>query len=71
MNSSDRLLLAVDLAGIFFAVEGAMAVIEGNPDFFRAKVLSFATASADGIIRDLLIGASSVCEAFATTESEL
>ena len=48
MNISDRLLLAVDLAGIFFALEGAMAVREGNLDFVRAMVLSFAMASAGG-----------------------
>ena len=56
--NSDKLLFAVDLAGTFvFAVEGATAAIEGELDFFGVMVLSFATASAGGIIRDLLIGA--------------
>lgn len=57
--TSDRLLLAVDLAGTFlFAMEGAMAAIRGELDFFGVMVLSFATALAGGVIRDLLIGAS-------------
>jgi uncharacterized membrane protein YeiH len=56
---SDRLLLAIDLAGTFvFAMEGAMAAIRGELDFFGVMVLSFATALAGGVIRDLLIGAS-------------
>jgi uncharacterized membrane protein YeiH len=54
----DKLLFAVDLLGTFvFAVEGAMDAIGGHLDFFGVMVLSFATASGGGIIRDLLIGA--------------
>lgn len=39
-------------------MEGAMAAIRGELDFFGVMVLSFATALAGGVIRDLLIGAS-------------
>ncbi len=64
-NGSDTLLLTVDLAATFlFALEGAMAAIEGNLDFFGVMVLSFATALGGGVIRDLLIGAippASIC----------
>jgi uncharacterized membrane protein YeiH len=46
---SDSLLLAVDLAGTFvFAIEGALAAIEGDLDFFGVMVLSFTTALAGG-----------------------
>jgi uncharacterized membrane protein YeiH len=56
--STDQLLLAVDLIGTFvFAIEGAMAAIKGNLDFFGIMVLAFVTALGGGIIRDLLIGA--------------
>lgn len=52
------LLLAVDLMGTFvFALEGAMTAIQFRLDFFGVMVLSFATALAGGVIRDLLIGA--------------
>jgi len=55
--ASDKLLFAIDLLGtVVFAVEGATAAIEGHLDFFGVMVLSFATASGGGIIRDLLIG---------------
>jgi uncharacterized membrane protein YeiH len=57
-HTSGKLLLIVDLSATFlFAVEGAMAAIEANLDFFGIMVLSFATALGGGIIRDLLIGA--------------
>jgi uncharacterized membrane protein YeiH len=53
------LLFAVDIAGtVVFAAEGAMAAIIGNLDVFGIMVLSFATALAGGIIRDVLIGAT-------------
>src|ERR1035438_1316558 len=53
-----KLLSAVDLAGTFlFAVEGATAAIAGYLDLLGIMVLSFATALAGGVIRDLLIGA--------------
>ena len=55
---SAKLLLTVDLIGTFvFAVEGATAAIQGELDLLGLMVLSFATALAGGIIRDLLIGA--------------
>jgi uncharacterized membrane protein YeiH len=55
---SARMLLTIDLLGTFvFAVEGAMAAIEGKLDLLGLMVLAFATALVGGIIRDLLIGA--------------
>ena len=42
---------------IIFALEGALAAVEGDLDLFGLLVLSFATALGGGIIRDLLIGA--------------
>lgn len=55
---SAKLLLTVDLVGTFvFALEGATAAIQGELDLLGVMVLSFATALAGGIIRDLLIGA--------------
>jgi uncharacterized membrane protein YeiH len=55
---SAKLLLTIDLIGTFvFAVEGATAAIQGDLDLLGLMVLSFATALAGGIIRDLLIGA--------------
>jgi uncharacterized membrane protein YeiH len=55
---STQLLLIVDLIGTFvFAMEGATAAIAGKLDLLGLMVLSFATALAGGIIRDLLIGA--------------
>jgi uncharacterized membrane protein YeiH len=53
-----RLLLTLDMMGTFvFALEGALAAVEGDLDLFGLLVLSFATALGGGIIRDLLIGA--------------
>jgi uncharacterized membrane protein YeiH len=55
---SARFVVALDLIGIFvFAVEGAMAAIEGDLDLLGLMVLAFSTALAGGIIRDVLIGA--------------
>jgi uncharacterized membrane protein YeiH len=55
---SDDLLLHVDLAGTaIFALEGALAAIHAQLDFFGVMVLSFVTALAGGVIRDVLIGA--------------
>jgi len=55
---SDDLLLHVDLAGTaLFALEGALAAIHAQLDFFGVMVLSFVTALAGGVIRDVLIGA--------------
>jgi uncharacterized membrane protein YeiH len=53
-----RMLLVIDLVGVFvFALSGATAAVRQRLDFFGVLVLSFATASAGGILRDLLIGA--------------
>lgn len=55
---SAALLLTIDLIGTFvFAVEGAMAAVQGNLDILGVLVLAFATALGGGIIRDVLIGA--------------
>lgn len=52
------MLLVLDLVGTFvFALSGAAAGVKRRLDLFGVLVLSFAAASAGGIIRDLLIGA--------------
>lgn len=56
---NDALLLGLDLTGTFvFAVEGALAGVNGRLDFFGLMVLSFATALGGGVVRDLLLGAT-------------
>jgi uncharacterized membrane protein YeiH len=51
-------ILVIDLIGVFvFALAGATAAVRQRLDLFGVLVLSFATASAGGILRDLLIGA--------------
>ena len=51
-------LLVLDLAGTFvFALSGGVAGVKERLDLFGVLVLSFAAASAGGIMRDLLIGA--------------
>jgi uncharacterized membrane protein YeiH len=51
-------LLVLDLVGTFvFALSGAAAGVKERVDLFGVLVLSFAAASAGGIMRDLLIGA--------------
>ena len=51
-------LLVLDLAGTFvFALSGAVAGVKERLDLFGVLVLSFAAASAGGVMRDLLIGA--------------
>src|SRR5277367_53907 len=58
-SQSDRLLSVVDCAGtVLFAMEGALAAIAGNLDFFGVMVVGFATALGGGVLRDLLIGAN-------------
>ena len=53
-----RTLLVLDLIGTFvFALSGAVAGVKERLDLFGVLVLSFAAASAGGIMRDLLIGA--------------
>jgi uncharacterized membrane protein YeiH len=50
-------LLVLDLIGTFvFALSGAVAGVRQRLDIFGVLVLSFAAASAGGIMRDLLIG---------------
>jgi uncharacterized membrane protein YeiH len=54
----DRLLFWADIAGtLVFAVEGAMAAVNGNLDFIGIVVLAFCTALGGGLIRDILLGA--------------
>jgi len=54
----DRLLFAADIAGtLVFAVEGAMAAVDGNLDLIGIMVLAFCTALGGGLIRDILLGA--------------
>src|ERR1051325_5109842 len=51
-------LLMLELAGTFvFGLSGAAAGVKYRLDLFGVLVLSFATATAGGITRDLLIGA--------------
>ena len=50
-------LLVLDLCGTFvFALSGAMAGVKHRLDLFGVLVLSFAAATAGGIIRDVLLG---------------
>ncbi|MEZ5532112.1 MAG: trimeric intracellular cation channel family protein [Steroidobacteraceae bacterium] len=52
------LILGLDLVGTFvFALAGATAGVRRRLDIFGVLVLSFVTASAGGVARDLLIGA--------------
>jgi len=54
----DRLLFAADIAGtLVFAVEGAMAGVDGNLDLIGIMTVAFCTALGGGIIRDTLLGA--------------
>jgi uncharacterized membrane protein YeiH len=56
--AAHRLLVAADIAGtLVFAVEGAMAAVDGNLDLIGIIVLAFCTALGGGIIRDILLGA--------------
>lgn len=52
-------VLALDLLGTFaFAISGATAGVRRQLDLFGVLVLSFAAATAGGIVRDALIGAT-------------
>jgi uncharacterized membrane protein YeiH len=54
---ANRLLFAADIAGtLVFAVEGAMAAVNGNLDLVGIMALAFCTALGGGIIRDALLG---------------
>src|SRR6186997_1173248 len=58
MHNARVLLLVIDLVGVFvFALAGATAAVRQRLDLFGVLVLSFATATTGGILRDLLIGA--------------
>jgi uncharacterized membrane protein YeiH len=53
----ERLLFAADIAGtLVFAIEGAMAAVNGNLDLIGIMTLAFCTALGGGIIRDTLLG---------------
>lgn len=52
-------VLVLDLVGTFaFAISGATAGVRRQLDLFGVLVLSFAAATAGGIVRDALIGAT-------------
>ena len=54
---TDHLLFAADIAGtLVFAVEGAMAAVNGGLDLIGVMVLAFCTALGGGVIRDILLG---------------
>src|SRR5215470_16218794 len=56
-TDKDNLLFVADIAGTFlFAIEGAIAGVQGNLDLLGLVVLAFATAMGGGISRDILIG---------------
>lgn len=53
------LVLAIDLLGSFaFAISGATVGVRRGLDLFGVLVLSFAAATAGGIARDVMIGAT-------------
>jgi uncharacterized membrane protein YeiH len=53
------MILIADLVGTFlFAIEGALAAMDGGLDLLGIMVIAFVTALGGGVIRDLLIGAS-------------
>ena len=57
-SGPDRLLFAADIAGtLVFAIEGAMAAVNGNLDLIGIVVLAFCTALGGGLLRDILLGA--------------
>lgn len=57
-DGTDRLLFAADIAGtLVFAVEGALAAVNGNLDLIGLMVLAFCTALGGGVVRDILLGA--------------
>jgi uncharacterized membrane protein YeiH len=59
MLRRDHLLLFGDLGGtLVFAIEGALAAIQGHLDLMGIMVLSCAAATGGGIIRDVLIAAT-------------
>jgi uncharacterized membrane protein YeiH len=58
-QKQNPLVVALDITGTFiFAIEGALAGIQGNLDLLGIMVLAFSTALGGGVIRDVLIGAA-------------
>jgi uncharacterized membrane protein YeiH len=56
--SSDDLIVALDLTGIFvFALTGGLLAVRKNLDIFGVLVLASVTGLGGGVIRDVLIGA--------------
>ena len=52
-------ILVADLVGTFlFAIEGALAAMDGHLDLLGITVVAFVTALGGGVVRDLLIGAA-------------
>jgi uncharacterized membrane protein YeiH len=52
-------ILILDFVGTFaFAISGAMVAVRHRLDLFGVLVLSFAAATAGGILRDVLLGAT-------------
>ena len=52
-------ILVADLVGTFlFAIEGALAAMDGHLDLLGIMVVAFVTALGGGVVRDLLIGAA-------------
>ena len=59
MGTMETLVLILDLVGTFvFALSGATLGVRRRLDIFGVLVLSFIAATAGGITRDLLIGAT-------------
>jgi len=57
----DAFYVILDLGGTFvFALSGGMAGVKHRLDLFGVLVLSFAAATAGGIARDVMIGATPV-----------
>ncbi|ATD67457.1 MULTISPECIES: trimeric intracellular cation channel family protein [Luteimonas] len=57
----DTLVLALDFVGTFvFALSGAMLGVRRRLDLFGVLVVAFAAATAGGMTRDVLIGATPV-----------
>ena len=53
------LLMAIDFVGTFaFALSGALVATRRRLDLFGVLVLSFAAATAGGMVRDVLLGAT-------------
>ena len=57
----DTFHVVLDLSGTFvFALSGGVAGVKHRLDVFGVLVVSFAAASAGGIARDVMIGATPV-----------